>query len=676
MSLTLILIALVGLAASGLPALLLRGNRRHGSLGAALSAALNLIASALGLSGLALFALAPQAAGHELSFAWGIPLGRFALGLDPLGAVFLIPILLISALGSIYGLAYWPQARHPGNARRLRTCWGLFAAAMMMVVLARDSVLFLMAWEIMALAAFILAATEDHKSDVRRAAWVYLVATHIGTLCLFGFFALLHASTGSFAIWDAAASMGPAADLPLTAMLILALIGFGMKSGLFPFHVWLPGAHANAPSHVSAMLSGVMLKMGLYGLFRITAGGTLIAHPPAWWGAVILSAGAVSALLGIAYAAAQQDYKRLLAYSSIENMGLIAMGLGLALLGQSAGRIEWVVLGFGAALFHVLNHSLFKPLLFMGAGSLLHAVHTRRMDRLGGLAKRMPLTFMLFVLGSIAICGLPPLNGFASELLLYVGLLGTTLTPAGSAWGWAALAVPALAAVGAMAVTAFVKLLSSVFQGAPRNAQAAHAHDPPATMRLPLLALALLCVTIGLFPGLLLPLLEPAVRDWRGSGLIVAAGTPETLSALAPWRWPTWAGAALLGGIAALALLMMLLGKRRGMSTPARAGTWDCGYARPTARMQYTGASFVQMLLDLGAWATWPRGGRLRLRQLFPHPKTFSRAVPDVILDRAVLPVLGAGRAVVVRMQSLQQGSVQAYLIYVLAIIVLLFLMG
>lgn len=652
MSVGWIVLAAVCLALSGVPAVLLR-SRAGGWMG---------VLAHVGACVLAAMGMADFIHGTGGSFVrvdWSLPVGRYAVGIDALSGFFLIPILLIATLGSIYGLSYWSQAQHPGSAARLRLCWGILAGAMVMIVVARDGVLFLMAWEVMALAGFMLIATEDHKGEVRRAAWIYQMAAHLGTLCLIGFFALLRGTTGSFDLWPA---LNPA-TAPLTGLFVLGLIGFGMKAGLFPLHVWLPGAHANAPSHVSAILSGVMLKMGVYGLLRMTG---LVTLPPVWWGALMLGLGTVSAVLGIAYAVGQKDYKKLLAYSSIENIGIVTMGLGLALLGRAAGRPEWVVLGMAGALLHVLNHSLFKPMLFMGAGNLLHAVHTRNIDRLGGLGKKMPWTYGVFLLGAIAICGLPPMNGFVSELLIYLGLLGTLQEKTGTAWGWAALAVPALAAVGALAVSAFVKLIGGVFQGEARHGHARHAHDPGRWMLVPLLVLAGLCVMIGMVPVVVLPLLEPAIGNWSG-----VAGV--NLQAHLPGDWQRWLGAAAAGGLAVLLLWLILARKSR---TAPRTGTWDCGYVRPTARMQYTGTSFGQMIVDLFMWALFPRTVRVRLRHAFPHVRVFSRSVPDAVLDRVLAPSLSAVQRGILWVRGLQQGSVQAYLVYVLLILVVLVLVG
>ncbi len=318
-----LLIAVACIGVSGVPGLLL-GRRSPASQWMAVF--LNLAGSAIGFA-----ALVAQYAGtgspQSVAIDWGLPMGRFAAGIDDLSLLFLFPIFFISALGAVYGLAYWKQAEHPGNGRKLRLCWGLMTAGMASVVLARDGVLFLVAWEVMALSAYFLFSTEENKPQARDAAWVYLIATHVGTLCLFGFFALLRQANGSFDLWPSGLSAIPPGLA--AGIFILGVVGFGLKAGIMPLHVWLPGAHANAPSHVSAIMSGVLLKTGIYGLLRVGAAPA----PAGLVGATLLSVGTLSALLGIAFAAGQRDLKRLLAYSSIENVGIITMGIGLALLG-------------------------------------------------------------------------------------------------------------------------------------------------------------------------------------------------------------------------------------------------------------------------------------------------------------------------------------------------------
>src|SRR5262249_9358993 len=337
-----------------------------------------------------------------------------------LSAIFLVPVFLISLLGNVYGLDYWKQTAHPENGRKLRLFYGLLTAGMALLVIARNSILFLFGWEIMALSAFFLVTTEDNDTEVRAAGWVYLVATHVATLCLFALFALLRMAGGSFALTPLAeGSVTPALA---TAIFVLALVGFGLKAGIMPLHIWLPGAHAAAPSHVSAIMSGVLIKMGIYGLVRVTS---LLPTPPLEWGTTVLVLGAVSGVLGVAFAIGQHDLKRLLAYHSIENIGIIAMGLGLAMIGRTLSRPDWVLLGLAGVLLHVWNPALFKALLFLSAGSVIHATHSREIDRLGGLAKTMPWTALSFLVGAMAICGLPPLNGFVSEFLIYLGMFGT-----------------------------------------------------------------------------------------------------------------------------------------------------------------------------------------------------------------------------------------------------------
>jgi hydrogenase-4 component B len=639
-SLATLLAAALCIAASGLP-----GRQRAAT-------ALHGIGSLAGLAGLLLHA-GGGAASETLDLG-ALPVGRASFALDGLSALFLLPILLVSALGSLYGASYWREREHPQGGRRLRLWWGVMTASMMAVVLARDAVLFLLAWELMALAAYFLIGTEEERPEVRRAAFVYLVATHAGTLCLIGFFALLGHAQGSFALWPTLPSEAASA-LP-TALFALGIAGFGLKAGLMPLHVWLPGAHANAPSHVSALLSGVLLKTGVYGIVRVCG---LLPAPPLWWGGALLGMGALSGVLGIALAMAQGDLKRLLAYSSIENIGIVAIGVGLASLGRSLGHTELVVLGLGGALLHVLNHSLMKPLLFFAAGGVLHATGTRQISALGGLAAAMPRSFALFVVGALAICGLPPLNGFASELLLYLGLLraaGLAGAPA-----WAGLAAPALAMIGALALASFVKLIGIAFCGAPRGEAAAHAHDPDRGMLGPMLALAVGCVLLGLLPGAAFPLLQRAVAAWE------PATGGGALAALVPLAQLSAGGLLLIAAVAALAAFV-----RRRRPRRAAEVTWDCGFARPTPRMQYVEASFSELLVGLFDWFVRSRRAGPALREPFPAPARFESQVPEPILDRLLLPALGAADRVLSRVRVLQRGPVQMYLLYVLLTVVIL----
>ncbi len=653
-SIGMVLGAIATLAASGVPACLLP---RRSAGGQRLTALLMAGGSALGLAGVALALAEPASPAAEL--AWPLPWGRFAVAIDAVSALFLVPVLVVPALGACFGLRYWRQADHAGNGRWLGLFYGWIAAAIALVVIARDGALFLIAWEVMALSAYFALVTEGEKEEVRRAGWTYFVATHLSTLCLYALFALWRASTGSLALSPAPLLSAARAD----ALFVLAAVAFGCKAGLFPLHFWLPGAHAAAPSHLSAVMSGVLLNVGLYGIVRMTA---LLPKPPPWWGGALLAAGATSGVVGILFALAQHDLKRALAYSSVENVGIAAMGIGFALIGRARGEPAWIALGFGGGLLHILNHSLFKSLLFLGAGAVVHATGTRQGDRLGGLSRTMPLTTALFAIGAAAICALPPLNGFAGEWLLYVGFLRALGVDGSAGAPMLALAAVVLAAIGALALACFVKLLGVVFLGSPRSEEASRAHEPPAAMVAPMGLLAALCVAIGAAPYATAPLLEAATRAWAGAAVPPLAG-------LAPLRWLSIAGAALVALVVLVVVAGRLLPRSRQVE---RASTWGCGFAAPTARMQYTGSSFARTLVDLARWLLLPRRFRVAVSGLFARKSSLSTDVPDLVLDRGVEAAASAVTRFLQWTRRFQQGSIHAYLLYLLLAVVVLLVAG
>lgn len=650
-------IAMVIVSLSGLPAVVFP---RHSSTGQKGATLLLGAGSLLGLGGLA--ASLANADPVLLHSAPCLPWGAFTVGIDAVSTLFLALVFVVPALGSAYGLAYWRPSEHGQTAPRLAVFEGLLAGSMALVVLARDGVLFLVAWEVMALSAWFAATVEDDDPAVVRAGWVYLIATHLGTLCLVAMFALWRQATGSFALAPAPAILPGLA----TPILALAMVGFGAKAGLMPLHVWLPGAHAGAPSHVSAVMSGVMLKMGIYGIVRMTM---LVPIASVWWGGGLLAIGALSAVAGIAFAIGQNDLKRLLAYSSIENVGIIAMGLGLALVGRSAHRPDWILLGLGGALLHVWNHGLLKSLLFLGAGAVLHATHTRDIDQLGGLARRMPQVTALFILGVVGICGLPPLNGFVGEWMLYLGLFRTLSAAPGTPTAGAAAAAVVLAMVGALAVACFVKLVGVAFLGSSRRPETDSASDPSAWMVVPMAVLAGSCVLLGLLPTVVTGLLEDATRTWAGPA---AAATPP-LAELPPLASLAAAGWALLATTGVVATLAWSRARRRAA---AGAGTWDCGYALPGVRMQYTGSSFGQTLVTQFRFVLWPRTRQPVVEGTFPAPAIFRSAVPDAVLDRVVLPAFRAGGRCLSKARIFQQGQIQTYVLYILAILIVLLVWG
>ncbi len=622
MTAALVLAAIVLPAASGLGAVALRAR----------PAAAQRLACALLCAGAAagLTASAAALAGGPID-APGL-----ALRLDGLGAVFLAAICAVAAAGSVYGLAYHPQAALGSRAARLQVFYGLAVAGMALLVAASNAIVFLVGWEVMALSNFFLVLTDDERPDVQRSAFLYLAATHVGTLALFALFALLGQAAGSF---DFAAWQGlPAAGTLGARVFAVALLGFGLKAGLIPLHFWLPPAHAAAPSHVSALMSGVVVKMGIYGLLRVTG---LLDAPPAAWGWTLLAIGAFSAVLGVAFALAQHDLKRLLAYHTVENVGIIALGAGVALLGRTRGDPALVLLGFSGAALHVVNHALFKGLLFLGAGAVQHATGTREMDHLGGLAKTMRGTAILFTVGAAAIAGLPPLNGFVSEWLVALGFLRGLGRPSGDALAFLALGAPVLALVGGLAAACFAKVVGVVFLGSPRSSHAAHAHEAPLAMRLPMAALAAACVAIGLAPALLVAPLRDAAAGWARMDPELLAGPATSAFHGAVRVSVVAAGLVLLAGLAVLAR-RRLLARATATSTeaPTPAETWGCGFAAPTARMQYTGSSFAALLLQRFTWAMKTRGAAPRLGGPFPRAgeHAFATEVPDTVLDLALLP--------------------------------------
>lgn len=655
MTLALVLGAIALPCASGLAAVALA---RRPAAGQAVACALVCAGAALGIAAAAVVLLGGEAADSA----------GLALRLDAVSALFLLPISLLSALGAIYGLGYFPQAGHGFPSVRLQLFYGLAAGGMALLVAASNAIVFLVGWEVMALANFFLVLTEHDRREVQRAAFLYLAATHVGTLALFAVFALLRSGAGSF---DFAAMEGMAAAGPLGGgVFLLALLGFGMKAGLMPLHFWLPPAHAAAPSHVSALMSGVVVKTGIYGILRVT--GFFDGVPEAW-GLALLVLGGVSAVLGVAFALAQHDLKRLLAYHTVENVGIIALGAGLALLGRARGAPALVLLGFAGAGLHVVNHAVFKSLLFLGAGAVQHGAGTREIDRLGGLARRLPRTTLLFAIGAAAISGLPPLNGFVSEWFVYLGFLDALGRPAGDLLAFVAAGAPLLALVGGLAAACFAKVVGVVFLGSPRSAGAQGAHEAPASMTGPMAALAAACLAIGLAPALVLPPLARAAAAW--SRLPPGAlGAPAAAAA----------SSASLVSLVALALVLAAaaiwgLRRRRLAGAPAAADveTWSCGFAAPTARIQYTGSSFAELLLQRFSWAVRPRAAAPRLGGPFPAPAAFHSEVPDPVLDRLLVPIAWACGWVASRMRVLYlRRLIQFQMLLVLATLVAILAWG
>jgi len=570
------------------------------------------------------------------------------LGIDGLTGFFLATLAIVAAPAAIYARGYLAGV---ARSRALIALGGLFQIALVGVVMARDPSSFLACWELMTLvpAAAILVRHSD--AAVRHAVFVYLAVTHLGGV---GVWICVLALAHYGAVGDPAALAAQGAGIQ-TLVVVAAIVGFGTKAGLMPLHSWLPRAHPVAPSHVSALMSGVMIKMALYGLIRVLF--EWAGPAPLWAGLVVLGLGLLSALGGVLYALVQHDLKRLLAFHSIENVGIVALGLGASILFASEGDETWAAIAFAAALLHVLNHAVFKALLFLAAGTFERALGSLELDRIGGLLRRMPWTGGAFLVGSMAIAGVPPLNGFASEWLTLQALIHVALGPSLGLGLAGALATAGLAATAALAMFCFAKVVGLVLLGAPRRAEAEAAVEAPPSMRSAPVFLAGCCVALGAVPGLLVPSLMQLSPHPQSLAAEPGLAIPGTGSLPSPWL--------LLGLIALSGLLWRLRGARRAAPVPV----WACGQQIEPS-LNWSSAGFTKPLrLVLEAVlrprreieAVRERGQLQSIRYRGDIPHLF-----DTLLYGPVQRGALAGALVARRLQS---GSVRAYAGYLLALL-------
>jgi formate hydrogenlyase subunit 3/multisubunit Na+/H+ antiporter MnhD subunit len=656
--LIIILVALGVLVASGLGALAAGGRHplanRVGSLGA-------LAGCALGLAGTAMSRMLGEA--PSLRIPWSVPGGELHLEIDALASFFLLLIFGLCLMAALFGSEY---LRAHADRKWLGPPWFFFnvlAASMAVVVMAADGILFLMAWEVMALSSYFLVNFEDEKESTRRAGWVYLVATHVGTVFVIVLFMLLGRESGSmdFNRWSGLPGLPP---VTAGLLFLLAVVGFGTKAGIVPFHVWLPEAHPAAPAHVSAVMSGVMIKTGIYGLLRVVS---FLGTPPAWWAMVLMGIGVTSGLLGVLFAVAQPDLKRVLAYSSVENVGVILLGIGLGLLGISYGEPALVLFGMTGALLHVMNHAIFKGLLFMGAGVAIHGAGTGRIDQLGGLIRKMPIAALAILAGVWAIAGLPPLNGFFGEMLIYIGALEGAGRLEGARVLLPIAALVGLALVSGLAAACFARVFGVCFLGTPRSDEPARASEAgPATLA-SLLALAALCVIFGLSPGLALSVVAPA------AGLLASHSDLTGATALGPAAAQvagvTHVSMILLALIAALALLRR--GLLRGRET-RDAVTWDCGYESPTPRMQHTGSSLARPFAEVFPFVMPGRRQTAPPEGHFPAAASLRVVIANPFQEWLYRPAFDRIQRGMSRLRWLQHGRVQLYVLYIVATLIAL----
>jgi formate hydrogenlyase subunit 3/multisubunit Na+/H+ antiporter MnhD subunit len=531
--------------------------------------------------------IADPAGSSTASLPLGLPWIGAGFRIDALSAFFLVVVNFGGAAASLYGLGY---GRHESEPRRVLPFFPAFLAGMNLVLLADDAFTFILSWEFMSLASWALVVTQHREADNLKAGYVYVVMASLGAFALLLAFGLLAGPDGGYAFAAMRAHGAPPGLASL--VLALALFGAGSKAGLFPLHVWLPLAHPAAPSHVSALMSGVMTKVAVYGFIRITF--DLLGPPGWWWGVPLLAAGAATAAFGVLFALMQNDIKRVLAYSTIENIGLVFVGLGLALTFEANGMKGAAALAMTAALFHVLNHALFKSLLFFGAGAVLTATGERKMEKLGGLLNRMPATGLLFLVGAVAISALPPLNGFASEWLMLQAIL---LSPDLPQWTLKLL-VPIVGAVlalaAAMAAACFVRAFGISFLGRPRSEEALAAHEVDRLSIAAMAILAVLCLLAGVFPALIIDALAPVANALTGARMPVQAHIAWLSIVPIGESRSSYNGLLVFLFITASASLAAFAIHRIASRRLRRAAAWDCGFPNSSPATQYTADSFAQ----------------------------------------------------------------------------------
>ncbi len=614
-----------------------------------------------------------------MPFALSIPellpiAGGLALRLDPLGAFFLILIGLVAIPAAIYGAGY-SAAYEDGRAslRMLGVMFNLCLLTMSLVPPANNVLTFLLMWEGMSLTSYFLVITESSEEGTLHAGLWYVAMTHAGLVILLSALVLLmNGGSGAFADLRAgAASLSPAIR---GVIFVLAFLGFGSKAGIVPLHVWLPRAYPAAPSHVSALMSGAMAKMGVYGLLRV--GLDLLGGGPTWWGALVLIVGAVSAILGILYALMEDDLKRLLAYSSVENIGLIFIGAGAGFMFGARHLPEAAALAFTAALYHALNHAAFKSLLFMGAGSVLHATHTRDMNLMGGLIKRLPWTALFFLVGAVAIAGLPPLNGFVSEWLLFQSLLpGVSISQPVIA-ALMTVAIGLLALTGGLAAAGFVKAFGITFLAIPRSDEAAGAHEASLSMRIGMGMLTLASVGLGLAPFFVLPPLGRVLAGLGGMpaeaaslAFNVSLQTSNGFARISPTL--TALGLLVVIGLVPLGMRVARINRRLRVSD-----TWGCGRVGQTPRMEYTSTAFAEPLRRV--FAELYRPSKELTIDFHPESKYFVQSIEFNSEIRSWFeeylyePVLALVQRLGGQARRVQSGSPHRYLAYIFIILVLM----
>jgi len=632
------------------------------------------LASASGV----LFSMGILLTGKSWAFeiAGSLPVGALRLAVDSFSAFFIFVISFLSLAASIFAIGYTREYVHKKNLALLGFFYNLFILAMVLVTAVQNAFYFLFFWELMSLASYFLVIFEHEKPEARSAGTLYLIMTHVGTAFITAAFLLLYIHTGSFSFGAFKLASG---TLPLALKNIIflaALIGFGTKAGVIPLHIWLPQAHPQAPSHVSALMSGVMIKTAIYALLRFFF--DFLGEAPGWWGNAILSVAILSTLLGILYALMENDLKRLLAFSSIENIGIILLGVGMALVFRSLHQPLYMAFALIASLYHVLNHAVFKGLLFLGAGSVLSGAHTRNMEDLGGLIRKMPWTAAYFLIGAMAIAGLPPLNGFVSEWLTFIALLlGLEGATGVGMHFFSPLLAALLGFAGALAATCFVKAFGISFLGNSRSPHAAHAHEVDGSMKWGMGILAVSCLGLALAAPWVAQILGKVTETISGSSVPVAVfvekvflKSPSGSSQFSPLLIALILSGFLLG---AVFFLRLALGKQLARIGPS----WDCGMPGLEPRMQYTSTGYSKPLRRIFSFLYQPTR-RVELEdeghEMLRTAQRFESKITHPVDEWVYKPLAGLVYRLSQKAKRIQTGHIQLYLSYIFITLILLLL--
>jgi hydrogenase-4 component B len=604
-----------------------------------------------------LFSPAAGLNGAAWSYSW-LHSFTLAFSCDSLSVFFLVPIFLICPLAAVYSFAYFDKAEHSLRIAVSFCCTNILIAAMALVCLAANILTFALVWEIMSLSSYVLVMYSYEKAQTRSAGYLYFLFAQAGALMIFAAFGVVLSYSGSMAF----ASFASIPDEVKLIVFFLAFLGFGSKAGIVPIHIWLPHAHPAAPSHISAIMSGVMIKMGIYGILRMY---TELAVTDVVVGQVVLVFGMVSGILGILYALGKSHLKGLLAYSSVENIGIILIGAGLGMIGAAKGNMVMAGFGFSGALLHMLNHSICKSLLFLGAGTVIKKSGTGNIEELGGLMKRLPVTGRAFLVGSVSISGLPPCNGFIGEFLIYLAAFQCLEFTYHINLFFAILAIVSLAVIGSLTTFCFTKFVGMVFLGEPRTAPAAKAQEGSWAMTLPMIVLAAACLAIGIFPESIMQLAFFGITDLGDFHQF----DPQLLATI---------GSNLAMGSRTFLLLFLLVSLLRKLlyrgKEIAKGPTWGCGFTRPTTRIQYTGASFSRTVVGFFRPFVIVKETLVQLTDIFPARTTYECRVDDIAEVGWTRGVASPLLAVLGRLRWIQHGNVQLYIGYIILTILIVLL--